>query len=294
MILCTKASFFATGKLRFLIPLIMAFALVACTNLTKQPPPESKQLQQREVDLSEHFSGADPNQATFVVYHAASEQIIRHNPARAQQQFLPASTFKIPNALIALETGVAEGPEHMIPWDSSRPRGAGFWSPSWSTDQTLASAMRTSAYWYYQEIARKIGTQRMQAYLDQFNYGNRSLHGGIDQFWLNGGLRISPDEQALFLEAMYNNKLGLREKTTRMLKEMILLEDAPDYQISGKTGTAEATAGELLWLVGYLERDGDVWFFALNMEGEQVWHNWGRPAARLELVRSMLQALDII
>jgi beta-lactamase class D len=290
--------FVSVQKSRRLKPgllVLLTWALVACA-LPTETPRSVGALQEREVDLSGYFAGINPDDATFVVYHPASARITRHNPERAQLRFLPASTYKIPNSLIALDTGVADGPDHLIQWDSTVPRESGFWSPTWSKDHTLRSAIRTSAYWYYQELAREIGVERMQSYLEQFDYGNQSMAGGIDKFWLHsGGLRISPDEQVKFLHRMYSGKLGVSEHATRVLKNIIVLEDKPDYRISGKTGTADVTpTRELAWLVGYVERDGDVWFYALNMEGEQVWEQWGRPDARLALVRAMLHELNVL
>jgi len=52
----------------------------------------SSLLLESVVDLADFFPGIDPNDATFVVYHSSSQQIIRHNPARAEQRFIPAST----------------------------------------------------------------------------------------------------------------------------------------------------------------------------------------------------------
>ncbi|MDQ2075901.1 penicillin-binding transpeptidase domain-containing protein [Marinimicrobium sp. ABcell2] len=295
MTLLTLRGSLSASILRRLAPLLLASTSIACAPSTESPSPEGANLQEREVDLSEYFSGTDANDSTFVVYHPASGQLIRHNPERAQQRFPAASTYKIPNALIAIETGVAKGPDHLIPWDGNIPADAGFWSSTWSKDHTLRSAMRTSAYWYYQEIAREIGAERMLAYLDQFDYGNQSIDGGIDAFWLHGGLRISPDEQVRFLERMYSGRLGLSERSFQLVRDIIVLEENPDYRLSGKTGTADVTPnGELLWLVGYVEREEDVWFYALNMEGEHVWNKWGKPSARLVLVRAMLRELNVL
>jgi beta-lactamase class D len=250
---------------------------------------------EKEINLAEFFQGIDPNEATFVVYHPSSGQTIRHNAARAQQRFIPASTYKIPNSLIALESGVAKGSEHMIPWDSAVRPDDGFWSSEWSRNHTLRSAIRLSVYWYYQALARDIGAERMQAYLDQMDYGNRDIGGGIDQFWLHGDLRISPNEQVRFLERMYSGELGLSPRTTQVVKEILVLEENADYRLSGKTGTADVTpTRELAWLVGFVERGREVWFFALNMEGEQVWEQWGHSAKRIALVRSLLQELEVL
>lgn len=135
----------------------------------------------------------------------------------------------------------------------------------------------------------------MQAYLDQMDYGNRDIGGGIDQFWLHGDLRISPNEQVRFLERMYSGELGLSPRTTQVVKEILVLEENADYRLSGKTGTADVTpTRELAWLVGFVERGREVWFFALNMEGEQVWEQWGHSAKRIALVRSLLQELEVL
>ena len=247
------------------------------------------------VNLAGFFPGINPNDATFVVYHPLSGQVIRHNTMRAEQRFIPASTYKIPNSLIALETGVAKGSEHVIFWDSAVKPTKGFWSTEWSKDHTLRSAMRFSVYWYYQALARDVGAERMQEYLNQFDYGNRSMDGGIDRFWLYGDLRISPNEQVRFLERMYNGKLGLSARSTRIVKEILLLEEREDYRLSGKTGTANVTpTRELAWLVGFVEREEEVWFYALNLEGEQVWEQWGSSSKRLALVRSLLQELEVL
>jgi beta-lactamase class D len=274
---------------------LLALSAVACAPPAPAPSVAHGEAWEREVDLSAHFAGVDPGDATFVVLHAASGEIMRYNPARARMRFIPASTYKIPNSLIALETGVATGPDHRIPWDSTAPRDSGFWASVWSQDHTLRSAMRHSVYWYYQALARQIGAERMQRYLDRFGYGNRNMGGGLDRFWLHGELRISPDEQIRFLARMYRGELGLSERSTQVVKDLLVLEETPAYRLSGKTGTADVTpTRELAWLVGYVEHGGEVWFYALNMEGEQVWEQWGSSTARLALVRDLLQDLGVL
>ena len=280
-------------RLALWITVIATLPLLACTSPGGSSTAESSVPYEQDVNLDNFFPGIDPADATFVVYHPASHQFIRHNAARAQQRFIPASTFKIPNSLIALETGVAESAEHIIPWDGTTAEG--FWSPNWSKDHTLRSAFKHSVYWYYQSLARAIGAERMQAYLDQFHYGNGSTAGGLDQFWLHGGLRISADEQVQFLARMYNGELDISPQSVAIIKDLMILEDNPAYRLGGKTGTADVTpTRELAWLVGYVERNNDVWFYALNMEGEDVWERWGKPSVRIALVRDLLQELGIL
>lgn len=139
---------------KLLIVLLLAQVYAACTLSDRAEEAEASLPLESVVDLADFFPGIDPNDATFVAYHPLSGQIIRHNAARAEQRFIPAPTYKIPNSLIALETGVAKGAEHVIPWNSAVKPGKGFWSPEWSKNHSLRSAIRLSVYWYYQALAR--------------------------------------------------------------------------------------------------------------------------------------------
>jgi beta-lactamase class D len=249
----------------------------------------------REVSLGSFFHGIPEQDATFVLLSGDDGDVTRYNPARARRRFLPASTYKIPNTLIALETGVAPDADFKLGWDEKLRPATGFWARSWSQDHTLRSALRHSVVRYYQELARRVGSEQMQFYLDRFEYGNRSMGGGLDQFWLDGDLRISPDEHVEFLRRMYNGTLGVSERSTEILKDILVLENTTEYRLSGKTGTASITPGRsLAWLVGYVERDDRVSFFALNVEGEEVWERWGLPERRLALVRSILRSLSVL
>ncbi|MGP1615793.1 MAG: penicillin-binding transpeptidase domain-containing protein, partial [Pollutimonas bauzanensis] len=107
---------------------------------------------------------------TFVLLDGQTGALACHDAARARSGFLPASTYKIPNSLIALETGVASGPGFALPWDSRRNPRQDWWPQTWARDQTLATALPNSVVWFYRELARRIGPARMQAYVDKFGY----------------------------------------------------------------------------------------------------------------------------
>ncbi|MEH6436353.1 penicillin-binding transpeptidase domain-containing protein [Massilia sp. DD77] len=245
-----------------------------------------------DVDIGARFREADV-EGTFVLLDGQSGALRRHAPDRAARRFLPASTYKIPHTLVALETGLAEGKDFGLAWDSVRTPRQPWWPAVWARDHTLESALKHSAIWYYQEVARRVGPARMQSYVDRFGYGNRDLSGGIDRFWLTGGLRISADEQAAFLRRFHAGKLGLSARTTRLAKEMLVLEETPDYRLSGKSGWAglgEEGQPQLGWLVGYLERKDEVYFFALNLDIK-------RPrdtGARMAIVKAVLRDFGLI
>jgi beta-lactamase class D len=218
---------------------------------------------------------------------------VRHNPERAATRFLPASTYKIPNTLIALETGVAGGADFALAWDSTTAPRQAWWPASWARDHTLATALPNSVVWFYQEIARRVGAERMQSWLDRFGYGNADISGGIDTFWLTGGLRISPDEQVDFLRRFYSGELGVSERSTELAKRLLVLEETPTYRLSGKTGWAglgEQGEPEVGWLVGYLERGSDVYFYATNVEIRTD----ADAAARMKITKAALRELGLI
>jgi beta-lactamase class D len=241
-------------------------------------------------DLGRHFGDIE---GSFVLLDAGRGRMIVHNPERARTRFLPASTFKIANTLIALEAGAVDGPEALLVRDSLRAPRQDWWPAVWARDHTLRTALAGSVVWYYQELARRIGPQRMQAYLSDFDYGNRDISGGIDQFWLTGSLRISSLEQVEFLRRFYHGELGLSARTTRIARELLILEEMPGSRLSGKTGWAgldDTDVPQVGWLVGYLEREDEVYFYATNIRIRDA----GDAAARHAITRRILVDLGLL
>ncbi|WP_425220721.1 class D beta-lactamase [Pseudomonas sp.] len=248
--------------------------------------------QERGSHLDSLFEAHDV-QGTFVLFDPKQNLWVYHDEDRAKTQYLPASTFKIPNSLIALETQVASGPEFQLDWDSDKDPRASWWPASWTESHTLHTALQHSVVWYFQEIARQVGQERMQSYVDQFDYGNRDISGGIDQFWLTGDLRISAKQQIGFLERFYQGGLGASEANVDAVKQMLILEETPQYRLSGKTGWAgygETDQPQLGWLVGYLERGEDVYFYAMNIDLEQQ----GDAAKRLAITKEAFKSLSLM
>lgn len=273
---CTK-----TIALFFLV----LFFASACAD-TEPPSTEERD------DFEEYFTSAGV-EGTFVLLDAQTGHTVVHNPERARTRFLPASTFKVPNSLIALETEVASGPEFALAWDNTVAPRQEWWPAEWAQDHTLRTALANSVVWYYQELARRIGPERMQEYLDQFAYGNRDISGGIDQFWLTGGLEISPEEQVDFLRRFHFGELGVSERSTQTVKDLLVLEETSTYRLSGKTGwvgLGESSTPQIGWLIGYLERDGNVHFFATNIDIEED----ADAEARLTITKDILRDLGLI
>lgn len=208
-------------------------------------------------------------EGTFVLLDGQSGETLVYNPERAKKRFLPASTFKIPNTLIALDTAVADGADFRLSRDAGVAPQADWWPELWLEEHTLRTALRASVVWFYQELARRIGADRMQAMLDRFDYGNADISGGIERFWLTGGLRISAEEQVDFLRRFYFGEIGASESATRIVKDALLLEETASYRFSGKSGWAglgEADIPDVGWLVGYFETGEEVYFYAMNIQ----------------------------
>jgi len=230
---------------------------------------------------------------TFVLLDLRTGERVVHDAELARTRFLPASTFKIPNTLIALETGVASGADFFLAWDSVAAPRQEWWPSSWAKDNTLRTALPASVVWFYQELARRIGAERMQEHLERFGYGNRDISGGIDEFWLTGGLRISAEEQVDFLRRFLLGELGVSEPVARLVRELLVLEETAAYRLSGKTGWAGLGIGdapEIGWLVGWLERGEDVYVYALNIDIEKP----ADAAARMRITKAILEELGLL
>ena len=272
--------------------LILLSVFVFLSGCAVDQPSETDGVEPGVVDRSDlaHFFGDVPG--TFVLLDDQTGEILATDSVRAESGFLPASTFKIVSTLIALETGVADGPDFELIWDSLAVPRQSRWPDVWAADHTLASAFRNSTVWYYQELARRIGEDRMRESLRQFNYGNEDISGGIDRFWLTGGLRISPIEQTTFLQRFYHNEIGVSDRSLDLTKSVMILEEEEQYTLYGKTGWAAFGSGEpgIGWLVGYLERDGNIYYFATNVDIR-------RPedvAARITITRAILHHLGLL
>ena len=222
---------------------------------------------------------------TFVAYKVDDYLIIASDKVRSGEGRLPASTFKIPNSIIALETGVVEDPDKdVFKWD-----GVTRSIEPWNKDHTLRSAIAVSAVPVYQEIARRIGAERMQKYLDLFDYGNRDIGGGIDQFWLTGNLRIDPVQQIDFVDRLRRGVLPVSKRSQELTRDILPVTKVGDATIRAKSGLLGAEAGKpsLGWMVGWVEKGSSATVFAMNMDCKEPSH----IAARMTVVQQCLAAI---
>ena len=181
--------------------------------------------------------------------------------ARAKQAFPPASTFKIANSLIALETGAVRDVDEVIPY-GGKPQPF----PQWERDMSMREAIAVSNVPVYQEVARRVGLERMDEWVRELGYGNGEIGEVVDRFWLDGPLEINAFEQARFVAMLARGELRVSERSRAMVREILKLEERDGALLYGKTGWATSEEPDVGWWVGWVERGGKVYAFALNMD----------------------------
>ncbi|MEG4804729.1 class D beta-lactamase [Microcoleus sp. ARI1-B5] len=241
------------------------------------------------VNFGRHFQELGVEGA-IAIYDLNSDRLYQHNPQRNSTAFLPASTFKILNSLISLETGAIANEIAVLTWDGIQRQ-----IPAWNRDLNMREAIKLSAVWFYQVLARRVGHEPMQKWVAKVGYGNQKIGNkdDIDKFWLSGELRITPNEQIQFLRRLYKNDLPFSERSLSVVKDIIIVEQTPNYTIRAKTGWAglgEQTAPQIGWYVGYLEQNKNVYFFATNIDIRSK----NDPAARIELTRRCLKDMALL
>jgi beta-lactamase class D len=263
---------------------LLAAAAIAPSRAFANVAPQRSEIRD---DLGKRFTDVG-TVGTFVGYKTDDYLIIASDKDRSGQAFLPASTFKIPNSLIALETGVVEDPDKdVFKWDGVKRS-----IEAWNQDHTLRSAIAASAVPVYQEIARRIGTERMQKYVDLFEYGNRNIGGGIDQFWLTGEMRIDPIQQIDFVDRLRRGVLPVSKRTQDLVRDILPVTKAGEATIRAKSGLLGAELGKpsLGWLVGWVEKGGVQTVFALNLDVREPRH----IADRMTLAQQCLADIGAI
>ncbi|ASC71929.1 Beta-lactamase OXA-5 [Halomicronema hongdechloris C2206] len=242
-----------------------------------------------QVDFAPHFQDLGI-EGSIIIYDLNLNQTYQHNSERNSTPYLPGSTFKILNSLISLEAGVIDNDLAILTWD-----GVERIVPAWNRDLNMRTAFPLSAVWFYQVLARRVGHDRMQQSVAEAGYGNQDIGSAedIDTFWLTGDLRTTPEEQIDFLRRLYNDDVPFSEDVIALGKDIMIVEQTPDYTIRAKTGWVgfgEPDQEQIGWYVGYVEQADNVYFFATNIDIRDE----DDPAARVEVTRRCLETLQLL
>ena len=227
----------------------------------------------------------------FILHDLDRGTQVRVHPAACGRATVPASTFKIPHALIALQTRVITDPMAEVAWD-----GTPQWNEAWERPHSLATAIRDSVVWFFQRTAVAIGRERMQSFLEALDYGNAEASGELTTFWLDdGALRITGDEQLDFLLRMFRRELPIDRAHVDTVERLMLSDEqvlAPrlppgeklpvtDAKIHAKTGTGRGVS----WWVGRVTGPRGDFVFVSRVT------TTGEPARKSPALTAGLRAL---
>ena len=235
------------------------------------------------VDLSAYF---EEYEGSFVLYDLKNDAWSIHDKEHATLRVAPDSTYKIYDALFGLEEGVITPEDSFIAWD-----GENYPFEAWNADQTLQSAMSSSANWYFQSIDEQLTSADIYSYIQQIRYGNENLSGDLSTYWMESSLKISPVEQVELLIKLHNNSLGFSSENINAVKDSIRLSSSDAGTFYGKTGTGRVNGQDVNgWFIGYIETADNTYFFAANIEADS--NATGGNAT--EITTSILSDMNIL
>ncbi|MBK6266349.1 class D beta-lactamase [Marivirga sp. S37H4] len=277
-------------KILYILPLLILF--FACTGKETSSDKQNDKTIEREIVVTEFQAIMDSAEVegAILIYDLEADIYYSNDFKWANKGQLPASTFKITNSIIALETGTVENDSTLFKWDGEDRR-----MKNWEQDLILRDAFHFSCVPCYQEVARKIGVEKMITYLDTLEYGNMQIDSkNIDLFWLQGASRITQFEQIDFIKRFYQSKLPISERTEMIMKRMMVVEVNDHYKLSGKTGWSSSNGINNGWFVGYVEAQNNTYFFATNVEPQAQFDMAGFPEIRKEVTMKAFEQMEII
>lgn len=273
--------------MRFSINVVLLMLVLSC----KQPEHNNTvKLPEKAPIIRDDFKAFYDQynvKGTFALYDFKSNQYYIYNKAWFEKGYTPASTFKICNSMIGIETGVIPNENFVLKWD-----GVERWNKDWNKDTDLKTAYKNSTVWYYQELARRVGAEKMKYWLDKARYGNADTIGGVDSFWLSGGLRISPKQQVDFLTRLYKNHLPFSPRTTKIVKDIMIAKDTANFTLRAKTGWGYQDKQDIGWYVGYVETNDNAYMFA-NLITTTDTSNINFKAARIAICYDIFKTMGI-
>lgn len=267
---------------------LILFVLFACTEQTDIPLESTETAEPDQITETKFKNILDSAGVKGSILILKGNTFYSNDFEWAGTGRLPASTFKIPNSIIALELGIMTNDSVIIPWDGT-PRA----QKRWEQDLTFRNAFHYSCVPCYQEIARVIGVQRMKDHLAGFEYGSMQFDTtNLDMFWLEGDSKIDQFEQINFLRSFNEETLPISKRTYEIMKRMIIIELNERYILRGKTGWAVKNDKDNCWYVGYVESKNGIHYFATNVEPEAQTPIDSLPAIRKAVTEKALRHLN--
>ena len=210
------------------------------------------------LDLSSYFSGYN---GCFALYDKGNDKWYIYNQDRALCRASPDSTFKIYDAVMALEHGIITSDNSFMRWD-----GSSYPFDAWNTDQTLRSAMTGSVNWYFDNLDAAMDHTDAKNFLGLIEYGNQNINSVQNCYWLESSLTISPVEQVELLCHLKNNDWKLSKTNVDTVIESMFIANSDGKSLYGKTGTGRVDDININgWFVGFITSNDNDYFFATNI-----------------------------
>lgn len=244
-------------------------------------------------DFNKYFENCQVEGST-IVYDNKTKTWIVSDMEDAKKENLPASTFKIMNLLIALETKTIKNENEIIRWPGKTDTVKYGYRPDIYHDMTVKEAFQVSAGWVFVELAKKIGKEKYKKYLSLSNYGSLDLSQKDDDFWNFGEFKISPINQVVFLRKLYEEKLPFSKENQKIVKKVMVTEQTDRYIISSKTGWTRQNNINTGWWVGYIEIKNNIHFFATRILQDRKVNSSNFGMCRKEITYSIIKDLKII
>lgn len=279
--------------MKFSIIATLLILCFACINKKKETinghKSDTIEIRHESQEFQSILDYADVK-GSILIYDFQKKTYHSNDFAWANTGKLPASTFKIANSIIALETGVVENDSTLFKWNGQQRD-----IKVWEQDLIFKEAFHLSCVPCYQDVARRIGTERMNYYLSKLEYGNMNVDStNVDMFWLEGKSKISQFQQIDFLKRFYEKKLLISSRTQSLMKGLMVIQENEDYKLSGKTGWFIRDGNNNGWFVGFIETKKGTYFFTANVEPVGEFNRNSFIKARKEVVHKALKQLEII
>lgn len=241
-----------------------------------------------DKNLAKYFTENKVDGCFALMDNGTGEFTVHNLPMYKDSSYLPASTFKIVNSLIGLQTGKISSDSMVIKWDGEERRIS-----DWNKDLSMYEAFRVSAVPYYQEVARRIGKDTMQFWLDSLSYGSKRITSSVDSFWLDNSLKIKPDEQLGLVKRLYFGQLPFFKTYQEVVKRAMLFENNTNYRLGYKTGWGFDEKGNNIgWVVGWIEENNHPYFFVLNIQSpDKDFDMWN---IRMKMLKDILKELGFL
>ena len=270
---------------KYIWVMLLTIPLIACHSFdfAKRDQYPITQINGRVHEIPALFN-QENKQGVFVTFDGQHIESYGNDLKRAKTEYIPASTFKILNALIGLQHHKSNTTE-IFKWDGQKRS-----FPMWEKDLTLAEAMQLSAVPVYQELARRIGLSLMQSEIKRIGYGNTKIGTVIDQFWLQGPLKITPEQEVKFVYQLAQQQLAFDQDIQAQVKTMLYVESRGQTKLYAKSGWGMDVEPQVGWYVGWVEQpDGKTTAFALNMQ----MNTQDDPMQRKQLTLDILDKLGL-